>query len=142
MTSHKLLLFGFLPLLLMQACKQKPAAKLPDDKWHSGNAKFAADESFQPIVEQEVYVFTALNKQAKPVITYKDENDAIRLLLADSVRMVMLSRDLDSSEVGALKTKNLIPVTTPFAVDAVTLIVNKMYNETLITVDQLKKILT
>lgn len=143
MTSRKLLLIVILPLLLSQACKQKPKANnLPDDKWHSGTAKFAADESFQPIVEQEAYVFSAMNKQAKPEITYKNENDVVRLLLNDSVRMVMLTRDLDSNEQKVLKAKNLIPEVSPFATDAITLIVNKTSNDTLITVGQLKKILT
>lgn len=141
-TSHKFFLLCCLPLLL-QACKQKTTkVTLPNDKWHSGAAKFAADESFEPIVEQEAYVFKALNEQAKPTIIYKDENDAVRFLLDDSVRMVMLSRDLDSDELKVLKTRNLIPETTPFAIDAVTLIVNKTSNDTLITLRQLKKILT
>ena len=142
MTGNKFLLCCFLPVVLLQACKQKPKAKPPGDGWHSGAAKFAADESFGPIVEQEAYVFTALNRLAKPSIIYKDENAVVQLLLNDSVRMVMLSRDLDSSERNVLKTRNLIPEVNSFAIDAVTLIVNKMSNDTLITVGQLKKILT
>src|SRR6202012_752823 len=106
-TSHKLLISGFLALVLFQSCKQKPKVKLPDDGWHSGAAKFAADESFGPIVEQEAYVFTALNRLAKPSIIYKDENAVVQLLLNDSVRMIMLSRDLDSNERNALRTRNL-----------------------------------
>lgn len=141
-TSHKLFLLGLLPLALLQACKQKPKTRPPDDKWHSGAARFSADESFEPIVEQEAYIFTALNKQAKPTITYKDENAAVQLLLDDSVRMAMLSRELDSDEVKVLKTRNLIPEVSPFAVDAVALIVNQASNDTLITVGELKKILT
>jgi len=139
-SSHKLLLC-FLPFVLAQACKQKPKANLPNDKWHAGVAKFAADESFQPIVEQEAYIFTALNQKAKPTIIYKDENDAVQLLLDDSVRMVMLSRDLDSNEVKVLKTRNLNPEVSCFAIDAVSLIVNKASNDTLISVGQIKKIL-
>ncbi len=139
---NKLLFLILMPLALLQACKQKPKVKFPDDKWHSGAAKFAADESFKPIVEQEAYIFTALNKQAKPTITYKNENETIQLLMDDSVRMVMLSRDLDSNELKVLKTRNLIPETSCFAIDAITLIVNKMSNDTLITVGELKKIMT
>lgn len=130
-----------MPFVLIQACKQKPKVNLPNDKWHAGVAKFAADESFQPIVEQEAYIFTALNQKAKPTIMYKDENDAVQLLLNDSVRMVMLSRDLDSNEMKVLKTRNLTPEVSCFAVDAVTLIVNKASNDTLISVEQIKKIL-
>jgi phosphate transport system substrate-binding protein len=141
-TSRKLWIPGILLLAALQACKQKPKVKLPDDKWHSGTAKFAADESLEPVVEQEAYVFAAMNKKAKPEITYKSENGAIQLLLDDSVRMVMLTRDLDSNEVQVLKAKNLVPQPSQFATDAVALIVNKMSNDTLITVGQLKKILT
>jgi phosphate transport system substrate-binding protein len=140
MKSHKILLC-FLPFVLLQACKHKQKANLPNDKWHAGVAKFAADESFQPIVEQEAYIFTALNQKAKPTIIYKDENDAVQLLLNDSVRMVMLSRDLDSNEMKVLKTRNLSPEVSCFAIDAVTLIVNKSSNDTLISVGQIKKIL-
>lgn len=130
-----------MPFVLLQACKHKQKANLPNDKWHAGVAKFAADESFQPIVEQEAYIFTALNQKAKPTIIYKDENDAVQLLLNDSVRMVMLSRDLDSNEMKVLKTRNLSPEVSCFAIDAVTLIVNKSSNDTLISVGQIKKIL-
>jgi len=130
-----------LPFVLLQACKHKQKVNLPNDKWHAGVAKFAADESFQPIVEQEAYIFTALNQKAKPTIIYKDENDAVQLLLDDSVRMVMLSRDLDSNEMKVLKTRNLSPEVSCFAIDAVTLIVNKASNDTLISVGQIKKIL-
>ena len=130
-----------MPFVLLQACKHKQKVNLPNDKWHAGVAKFAADESFQPIVEQEAYIFTALNQKAKPTIIYKDENDAVQLLLDDSVRMVMLSRDLDSNEMKVLKTRNLSPEVSCFAIDAVTLIVNKASNDTLISVGQIKKIL-
>lgn len=130
-----------MPFVLLQACKHKQKVNLPNDKWHAGVAKFAADESFQPIVEQEAYIFTALNQKAKPTIIYKDENDAVQLLLDDSVRMVMLSRDLDSNEMKVLKTRNLSPEVSCFAIDAVSLIVNKASNDTLISVGQIKKIL-
>jgi len=140
--NRKLLLLSFLVLVLLQACKPKPKPVLPTDQWHEGSAKFAADESFKPITEQEAYVFTALFTKAKPDFTYKDENDVVRLLLEDSVRMVLLSRDLDSNEVKTLKTRNLTPATYRFATDAVALIVNKVSNDTLISVNEIKKMLT
>jgi phosphate transport system substrate-binding protein len=129
-------------LCTLTACKQKPKPVAANDHWQSGTAKFAADESFRPVIEQEDYIFTSLHASAKPVISYKNEDDAVRLLLADSVRMVMLSRELDSAEVGELKTRQLIPYTFRFAVDAATVIVNQVSNDTLLTVGEIKKMLT
>jgi phosphate transport system substrate-binding protein len=137
-----LLGLGMFSLCYLQACKPKPKPAMQADDWHTGSAKFAVDESFRSIVEQEAYVFTALNTKAKPEFIYRDENDVVSLLLEDSVRMVMLSRDLDSDEVKILKTRNLTPETYRFAVDAVALIVNKMSNDTLMSVDQIKKMFT
>ena len=128
-------------LLGIQACKPKTNIPAYNDTFSSGDAKFAADESFEPIVDAENYVFKALDPKANPKIVYKSENDVVNLLLQDSVRVVVISRNLDSNEVKVLKTRNLTPVTSKFALDAVTLIVNKASNDTLITVGEIKKML-
>ena len=65
----------------MQACKQKPAAPAYNDTFSSGDAKFAADESFEPIVDAENYVFKALDPKANPKIVYKSENDVLNLVV-------------------------------------------------------------
>jgi len=136
----KFLALGLLSLSLLQACKQK--AKTPyNDTWLTGSAKFAADESFQPIVDQEEYVFKALNTKANPEIIYRPENEVVRLLLSDSVRVAILSRGLDSDEMRVLKARNLTPAVSRFAIDAVVLIVNKVSNDTTITVSVIKKML-
>jgi phosphate transport system substrate-binding protein len=141
MNKVKLFVLSFLFLAVLQACKQKPAIPAYNDTFSSGNAKFAADESFEPIVDAENYVFKALDPKAKPEIVYRSENDVVNLLLQDSVRVVIISRDLDSNEVKVLKTRNLTPAARKFALDAVAIIVNKASNDTLITVDEIKKML-
>jgi len=141
MSNFKIIALGLLSLLLFQACKPKSQASAYNDTWTTGTAKFAADESFQPIVDQEIYMFKALNAKADPEITYRAENDVIRLLLNDSVRVAILSRSLDSDELKVLKTRNLTPAVSRFAIDAVVLIVNKVSNDTTITVSVIKKML-
>jgi len=127
-------------VLALQACKPKPAAY--NDTISEGNAKFAADESFEPIVDAENYIFKALDPKAKTDIIYKPENMVVNMLLTDSVRVAILSRDLDSNEVKVLKAKNLSPDVSPFAEDAVAVIVNKASNDTTITVDEIKQMLS
>jgi phosphate transport system substrate-binding protein len=137
----KLIILSLFFLQLLQACDQKPATPAYNDTFSTGDAKFAADESFEPIVDAENYVFKALDPKAKPAIVYGSESAAVNLLLQDSVRLVILARDLDSNEVKVLKTRKLAPVTNTFALDAVALIVNKASADTLITVDEIKKML-
>jgi len=125
----------------LQACKQKPAASTQEETVNTGTARIAADESFQPIVEEEAYVFTQLNSKAKPVFSYHTENSVLRLLLNDSVRFAMLSRPLSPEETKLLTSRTLPPVTNRFAIDAITFIVNQASGDTLMTVNDIKKML-
>jgi phosphate transport system substrate-binding protein len=138
-TMNKIKIAGlsFIFVLALQACKQKPATY--NDTISEGNAKFAADESFEPIIDAENYIFKALDPKAQPEILYKPESDVVRLLLQDSVRVAILSRQLDSDELKTLRIKNLVPSVSRFAIDAIAVIVNKVSNDTTITVADIKK---
>jgi len=138
MNKVKLILWIFFAFFIVQSCKQ---AKKATDKPDSGTEKFAGDESFQPIVDEEVSVFKYLNPKADPKFIYKTENDVLRLLLNDSVRVVILSRELNAGEIKILAEKKLVPLTNRFAIDGVALIVNQASNDTLITVNEIKKML-
>lgn len=134
-----LALISLLLLVGLQSCKEKVSA--PDDSVNSGTIKFVADESCQPIVDEEAYVFEKLNLKAKPDILYRTENDALRLLLNDSVRLAILTRELNASEKKILTDRTLPPVSHRFAIDAVALIVNQASKDTLMTVSEIKKLL-
>jgi len=138
MNKVKLILWIFFAFFIVQSCKQ---ATKPTNGPNSGTEKFAGDESFQPIVDEEVSVFKYLNPRADPKFIYKTENDVLRLLLNDSVRVAILSRELNAGEIKILANKKLVPLTNRFAIDGVTLIVNQASNDTLITVNEIKKML-
>jgi phosphate transport system substrate-binding protein len=131
----------FIVITSFEACKQKPNKFNLNDSYTSGQATFAADESLSPILDQELYVFKATNKDAKPTVLYKSENDVLRLLLNDSVRVAFLARSLKPAELKLFKQKMLYPEINCFAYDAVTLIVNRSSNDTLTTVAGIKQML-
>ncbi len=134
--------FGFLLLAVLGSCREKPAPQAKgDDTFITGRAQFLVDESFEPIIEQEAYIFKALYPEAKPEFIYKTENDVMRLFLNDSIRVAILSRDLKPNELEVLKKRNFAPYVNRFAIDAITLIVNEKSNDTLITVSQIKQML-
>lgn len=125
----------------LSACEQKKKAEVKKETMVSGSVNIAVDESFEPIISEEAYIFTQLNAEAKPNFAYKTENAVLKQLLNDSVRIAILSRTLDSNEIKLLKSRTLPPEIHRFAVDAVALIVNQASADTLITVSELKKML-
>jgi len=141
MNKLKLTLWIFLSFFIVQSCKQKGGV-VQQEANGSEAAAFAVDESFAPIVDQEKYVFTQLNVNAKPTVVYKSENEVLRLLLNDSVRMAILSRDLTPDEKKLMVSRTLPAEINRFAIDAVALIVNGASTDTLITVADLKKMLS
>ncbi|WP_162996249.1 PstS family phosphate ABC transporter substrate-binding protein [Mucilaginibacter celer] len=139
--SVKLILLLALLGAGLQACNRKKEQKaaVSQDTFNAGKATFVADESFSPIIEQEEYVYRSRYPDANPAFVYKTENQAVNMLLNDSVRVAILSRELDTAEQNIIKSRKLSVETIPFAVDAVTLIVNNASNDTTITVAELKR---
>lgn len=132
---------GLILLLVVafQGCKQK--VKDAPEKFSGNEARFIVDESFSPIVDEELYIFKALYPNFKPTVSYSPENGAVGQFLNDSARVVILSRDLDSGEYRLLRGRNSSPKIVPFAIDAVTFIVNEASKDTSITLSEIKKML-
>jgi phosphate transport system substrate-binding protein len=128
-------------LTAFEACKRKNNAPVYTDTYKSGSLQFVSDESFAPILDQEIYIFKNDNPKADPKMTYKPENEAVKYLLSDSSRCAFLSRKLDAAEVKTLQSHNLPVIENVFAKDAVAIIVNASSNDTLISVNELKKML-
>lgn len=127
-------------VLLAYSCKQKNAdAKL--EKFTNNTTKIVVDESLQPIVDEELYIFKAEYQDAKPQVVYAPENTAVNMLLDDSLRVLVLSRELNEQENKVLAERKLKPIVYTFAKDAITLIVNKASVDTNITVSEIKKML-
>jgi phosphate transport system substrate-binding protein len=137
-----LLLSCLLLLVTFQTCKQTAPGKTYDDTKDSGEALFVSDESFAPILDEELYIFKNDNPKAKPTVLYKSENDVVKALLSDSSRFAFLSRDLTADERKALQAHNLPAQVSKFAVDAVAIIVNEASPDTATTVAEIKKMLT
>ncbi|MVN92454.1 PstS family phosphate ABC transporter substrate-binding protein [Mucilaginibacter aquatilis] len=140
--SIKIIICSILVIVVFGMCRQQQASQVKgDDTFVKGKALFLADESFKPILDQEAYVFKALFTEAKPEFVYKSENEALKLFLEDSIRVAILSRELNPSELGILERRGLPPDVNRFAIDAITLIVNQESADTTISVKQIKDML-
>jgi phosphate transport system substrate-binding protein len=139
MSINKLLSIFFIFILF--SCQNKIQDKFTDT-YTEGVIPIAVDMNFQPIIQEELDVFESIYKKAGIVPTYTNEGDAIDLLLKDSVRLVIATRPLSVKEEASLISKKFAPHSYKLATDGLALIINNRNPDSLITVGQLKKILT
>ena len=84
----------------------------------------AADESFEPIIQEEIEVFENLYPLAGIVPRYTTEVEAINLLLKDSVRLAITTRTLTKEEMNSFHSRKFFPREIKLATDGLALIVN------------------
>ncbi|MFN4083617.1 MAG: PstS family phosphate ABC transporter substrate-binding protein [Bacteroidia bacterium] len=108
----------------------------------SGEITVACDESLYPVIDAEHQVFESHYPKAKLNLIYTSEPEAIKLMLADSARIAIVTRDLYPEELEVLKSQKISKVrTVPIAYDAIAFILNKENNDTSFTLEQLTSIL-
>lgn len=134
--------FVALIFLITFSCNRSNYTADLSDTPTSGNLKISVDASYQPFMDTEVNTFTSLYSGAKIQVEYKPETDVINDLLNDSVKVVVTGKMLTEEQQSYLKSKKCFPRTTKIPVDAVAIIVNDKNPDTLLTLSQLKAILT
>ncbi|MBK6378307.1 MAG: substrate-binding domain-containing protein [Chitinophagaceae bacterium] len=114
--------------------------KGPTDTLVSGTIYISVDESFKPVMEEQIRVFEKSFPLAHIIAAYKTEADCFKDLYNDSAnRMVIVTRGLnDQEDVYFLDTLKYYPHWDNIANDAVTVIVNSKSNDTLFTLERLR----
>jgi phosphate transport system substrate-binding protein len=105
-----------------------------------GNIRIVSDESFQPLIETEVFTFTHLYTNAKIKPVYKPEYDVINDFMNDSVKVIATSKKLSDSQIQYLRDTQIIARTTTYAYDALALITNHDNRDTLVKYNTVKDI--
>lgn len=134
-------LIGLCALGILVSCNHKPKDGRTDT-YTSGVIEITADESFQPIVQEEVDVFEGVFPLAGIVPRYTTEVDAVNLLLKDSVRLAITTRTLTAEEMNSFHSRKFYPQEIKLATDGLALIVNRQNPDTLISVRDIRRILT
>lgn len=116
---------------------RKPATWRTSDDVH-----IAVDETFRDIMVEEIETFGLLNPSSTMKPVYCSEDSAIRMLLRDSVRCAITTRKLSKDELDVLKNYKLDAKQAMIATDAFALIVSKDNPDTLITVPEIRDIVS
>jgi phosphate transport system substrate-binding protein len=113
------------------------------DTWDKGTIHISADESFKPVIDEQVQVYESNTPGTKIIVHYKPEAECLKDFLVDSIRMIIATRGFTQREenfiIDSLKTG---PRKLTVARDAIAVIVNPLSEDSLFTMQELKDILT
>ena len=102
---------------------------------------FAADQSLQPVIDEELDIFHMKSKRDSILPIYTNEQEAIEKLMNQELPLVFTTRTLTPNEEANLKAQNYKVRTIALAYDGLALIVNKANPDSMITVDQFRRIM-
>lgn len=116
-------------VIILSGCSR--GSHTPVDSPTSGSIKIAVDESLKPLVDAEIAAFEGiyLNAHISPV--YVSEAEAVQLLIADSVRLAVITRSLTREEKAAIEGQKIYPKEAKVALEGLALIVNPGSDDTL-----------
>ena len=133
--------YFLLIIIFLSACQEKKIINRPVDSPLKGTIEISADESFEPVIREQIAMYEASFPGTKINAHFKTEADCFRDFFNDSAnRMVIVTRGLSQKEERFITQKiNYNPAWNEIASDAVALIVNKKSIDTLFTLNRLQQ---
>jgi len=129
-------------LAIFTASCGEDKVKEPTDTLSSGTIDISVDETYKPIVEQQMRVFDSSFPDAHVNVHYKPESECIKDFLNDKAKLILVTRELSTDEKKMLEDKKVVPTSLAVAKDAVAVIFNNASADTVLSKSQLKGILT
>lgn len=112
------------------------------DTTTSGAISFASDDSFSPIIDEEVDIFNLSHPKAEITPIYTNETEAVKQLMDEKIFLAITSRSFTQNEISILHNKGYkSPKSVPIAYDGLALIIHKDNQDSCITVKDIAKIL-
>lgn len=140
--SVALISFAILSLIACEENKKKAKVIAGDDTINSGTIHISIDESFAPIMDEQIKVFMSQNPKATIIPHYKPEAECLKDMLEDSTRMVIVTRGLTPDEELFYKdTLSFVPMWGKLANDAITVLVHNNSKDSLFSVAEIKSML-
>jgi phosphate transport system substrate-binding protein len=131
-----------LALVLTMAFVSCKKTRQAYDTLTGGLIFISASDEFEPLIDAEIDAFCAHFDSAHVFPTYRTEKEAIRLLVEDSVRFTIATRDLTERERLEMERNNLSAHRSLIAFDGIALVTNPSNRDSIISLPALKKILT
>lgn len=130
---------AFFLAISLFACSNK-TSQTAQDTTTSGTIHISAEETFKPILDQQIAVFKSSYPAANFIIEYKSEIECLKDFKLDSTRMIFITRGLNKQEEAAYKNQlGFTPTFGILAYDAVAILVHQNAKDSLFTLTDLRK---
>ncbi len=114
----------------------------PRDTFSTGAIDVSADETYRSVIESQSKVFDSSFPNARVTIHYKSEGECFKDYFENKARVILVTRELTKDEKEIAKQKQFFASSVALAKDAVAAIVNNESPDSLLSVEQLKAIVT
>ena len=145
MSLKKYILLLLTGSLCWTACvEQRTSPVKHTDTLTSGKIKISVDESFRPVMEEQLKVFLASNPDAQIEASYKTEAECLKdVLLGTETRMAIVTRGLSAKEEKFFKDSlGYSPSWNELATDALVVVLHPSNPDTLFTKEKLRNLLS
>ncbi len=143
MKQYRKTLMMLFAIALLGACKSKTNQVDDRDTPNKGTIRISVDESFKPVIEEQIKVHHSSFPDTKIIASYKPEVECLKDLQNDSTRMILIARGLTKNETAFFESKlSFQPQFAILAYDAVAVIVNQASKDSVFSIADLKNILS
>jgi phosphate transport system substrate-binding protein len=143
MKQYRKTLMMLFAIALLGACKSKTNQVDDRDTPNKGTIRISVDESFKPVIEEQIKVHHSSFPDTKIIASYKPEVECLKDLQNDSTRMILIARGLTKNETAFFESKlSFQPQFAILAYDAVAVIVNQASKDSVFSIADLKDILS
>jgi phosphate transport system substrate-binding protein len=139
------LILLLLPGIFLNACNRADSKKVRlYDTPDSGVISISVDESFRPVIEEQIKVYEGSHPGTKINANYKTEAECLKDLVQDSAtKLVVVTRSLTAKEARYFNDSlSFVPRSERLAWDAIAVVVNAKSTDTTFTLQELQKLLT
>lgn len=130
-----------LSILVLASCGEGKSVPKVTDSPSSGVLNISVDETYKPIMDEEIKVFMNTYPDAKINVSYMPEADAIRDYLEGKSKLVIVSRELTEKENEYCLNNKIVPSSLVLAKDAIAIVLNKDSKDSTFTKKQLKDLI-
>ncbi|HYD20320.1 MAG TPA: substrate-binding domain-containing protein [Flavipsychrobacter sp.] len=114
----------------------------PTDTMTAGKIEISVDETYRPVIEQQLKVFDSSYPEAKITANYKAEAECFKDLFENKARLILVTRQLTAEEKAWCEQQKMVTESLELVRDAVAVILPPGATDTMFSVDQVKGILT
>jgi len=138
---------GFRAILLMLLSCFFASSCTDDSKKHpdtlsTGTIDISADETYKPIIDEQLRVFDSSYPEAHINIHYKPESECFNDFFNNKARLILVTRQLTKEEKEMCEQKQMYQSGLELAKDAIAVIINKASADSMLGASELKGILT